>query len=1067
MATPPDDSSFADLLQAFRLRRGLSQRGLAAEAGLNAKTVSAYEQGQTVPRSLAALEVLGDVLRLDDSQRHALLDARARFLEARRVAMAAVTPAAVPSGVQTVAVGGMVGQHPAYLAQVVDGCRRLGLTPLVGDPRGSERLEPVARADFFVGVYPVEADDGPKEAEVAALEEEYDLVVARALPRLVVLVERTGSGSRGARGPETITAWGRLLERVAEDHDVRRVDTPEALRAVVFAVLAPLRRLNAADREPVRPIPARPAPYVAHPYLLLQTPRLIGRTAELRRLDRWVAPRSEPRDAVRVLSVIAVGGMGKSALTWAWFARHAAAPDSPFAGAIWWSFYDQDAHFDSFVLRALAYLTGTTPEALARERTPDERAHLLLDLLDQIPVLVVLDGLERLLLAYARMDAARLADDDLDAHTANPQSLPPIPQFPAADTRHRLRRTIDPRVGRFLRRLTAVRTSRTLISSRLLPADLQGSTGHPLPGSDVLFLQGLRGHDSLALWRALGVEGSGDRLLPLFDSFDHHPLLIQVLAGVVARDRHRPGDFDRWRQGHPDFDPFGLPIAERATHILAYALGGITPSSRAVLELAAAFRTPVRYAALASQFVGKRRLFRSDEGLDQALTDIEDRGLLGWDRPTNRYDLHPVVRGVVWRTTDDARQREAYEALHAYFGARARLDDWQQVVAIDDLADVVELYHALAGLKRYDEAWQLFSHQLGNALLYRLGANRERAELLELLFPDGLDQPPRLGDEFAQVYTCSALVQSYAESGQCGRAAAFFQKHQEAAQSEIGMVNPGDLLWPIGQLFQAELEARNALYDSRELELRFHEALSLRLLGLLLTIRGEADTGQRLLLRAASLFAEEDAPQFEGVTYAHLAQRALWAEAYDEAAACIARADDLAQAERQERDLARAARLAGALALGQSRPEDARLPLEGALARARQSNLVEEEILTLTTLAALHHRQGEPDVALALLDEVWEPVERGPYPLFHADALILLARIAHGRGDPTAAGAAAEQAYRLAWCDGPPYAYHHGLAQARAVLISLGLPEPRLPPFDTTRTGAFPVMGDGDLGAGG
>jgi len=39
-------------------------------------------------------------------------------------------------------------------------------------------------------------------------------------------------------------------------------------------------------------------------------------------------------------------------------------------------------------------------------------------------------------------------------------------------------------------------------------------------------------------------------------------------------------------------------------------------------------------------------------------------------------------------------------------------------------------------------------------------------------------------------------------------------------------------------------------------------------------------------------------------------------------------------------------------------------------------------------------------------------------------------------------------AYRLAWCDGPPFAYHWGLQQTKAHLAALNVPEPTLPPFD-------------------
>ena len=60
--------------------------------------------------------------------------------------------------------------------------------------------------------------------------------------------------------------------------------------------------------------------------------------------------------------------------------------------------------------------------------------------------------------------------------------------------------------------------------------------------------------------------------------------------------------------------------------------------------------------------------------------------------------------------------------------------------------------------------------------------------------------------------------------------------------------------------------------------------------------------------------------------------------------------------------------------------------LHHALAHARAVNLVEEELPALVALAELRRRQGDPKAARDLLDDVWEPAERGPYPLIHADA---------------------------------------------------------------------------------
>ena len=147
-------------------------------------------------------------------------------------------------------------------------------------------------------------------------------------------------------------------------------------------------------------------------------------------------------------------------------------------------------------------------------------------------------------------------------------------------------------------------------------------------------------------------------------------------------------------------------------------------------------------------------------------------------------------------------------------------------------------------------------------------------------------------------------------------------------------------------------------------------------------------------------------------------------------------------AESQTGDYARAEHLMGwaAMKLGDFKEADYRL--QNALSEARSANLIEDELPARIGLAELRRRQKDFEGARDLLDDVWELAERGPYPLYHADALNILAEIERAAMNREAACAAALKAYRLAWCDGPPFAYHWGLVAARAHLSALETPEP-------------------------
>ena len=198
----------------------------------------------------------------------------------------------------------------------------------------------------------------------------------------------------------------------------------------------------------------------------------------------------------------------------------------------------------------------------------------------------------------------------------------------------------------------------------------------------------------------------------------------------------------------------------------------------------------------------------------------------------------------------------------------------------------------------------------------------------------------------------------------------------------------------------------------------------------------------------------------EKVFSSFLAQRHLWLGQPREALPLAQRAWELAHVQRLERDFIRAARLHGEAALGVGDLDTAEERLHHALTRARAVNLVEEELPALTALAELHRQRRQYGPARELLEQVWAPAERGPYPLFHADARNVLARIERDEGQREAAIAAATRAYELAWCDGPPYAYHFGLTNAKQLLAELGAPEPKLPPFDESK---FEPMPDVDL----
>jgi tetratricopeptide (TPR) repeat protein len=493
-----------------------------------------------------------------------------------------------------------------------------------------------------------------------------------------------------------------------------------------------------------------------------------------------------------------------------------------------------------------------------------------------------------------------------------------------------------------LQKLAQSPNSRILITTRLYPSALQRPTGDPQPGCVAYFLRGLRDDDALALWRALNVSGSRNELAPIFRSVEAHPLLVQALASEVANYRRAPGDFARWRADHPNFDPASLPLVQSRTHILEFALSSLSPKIREVLHPLVGFRMLAGYATLEALLVGADKACASAPELDRALTELEDRGLIGWDRAANRYDAHPIVRGVVWSRTTTDDQRAVHSALEAYFEPMPT-PEWENVETLADLTPAIERYYTLAGLGRYDDAIALFRDRLSRATLFRLAAHRERTALLERLFPNGTANLPALSTERDQSCRLNALALSYESSGEPGRSVPLYRRADDLDERagdkrsrQITLSNLGDLLREIGSLREAAQLLRMALVLSREVEDEWRESVGLQFLGRLLSITGAHALGRVALGRGRHISVTQGDRQFEGIASAYLGELALKRGDPVKAGFWSECAWELAAARRHERDFIRAALLQGSVALVASELSRAEERLHHALTRARR-----------------------------------------------------------------------------------------------------------------------------------
>ncbi len=1028
-------------------------------------------------------------------------------------------------------LGQSIQDLPEHFHQVGDACLRQNF-------RFSLTQTNIEQGTIYLGVF------GFKH-NIDEIRAEYEQAVSIGCKRIIFLMDENHpiTFRQISQGNEA-QKLNKFKERLRAENDVFIFHSVANLRAQIITTLAQFRQSQHINAWQIKNVPTPPTPFIAHPYTLLQTGELIGRQDELDLLTSWITGQgsssSEVKD-VRIMNVIALGGMGKSALLWKWFNDVVPFEKPDLKGSLWWSFYEESVNFEDFITYALAYTYKPDelnefksenkfdryalqrflteyfnrnelqdicfhlefnyedfPETLSilarelilycerRNRLDDllayclkERPNLnwadlisktksdnlqqavniplhkktefLLNKLDQESYLLVLDGFERNLVAYEHIRIEHLASNDLDEHAANIFAgtlgiSDDIDQF--FTTQHRLRKIANPEAGIFFRRLAQVKASRILIGSRLYPADLQMVTGKPIGGCYEMSLQGLTDADAVNLWRAFGVTGSSEEVKPLFNSFDNYPLLIRALAVEVSRYRRAPGDFVRWKENHPEFDPYKLPLVQRKSHILEFALRYLNNSLLDTLKIIASLQLPATYDSLIELLMGEERSFATETELDMALSELEDRGLIGWNKTSNQYVVHPVVRGVVWNSISDVEKEEIFRKLQNHFGSLS-LHEEKPVANPTDLTPLIELYRAMIGLGKLEEAYTIFQDYLVQPMLYDLGEVRQYIELIYRLFPKGVEKKPEQLQRHHYAGALYHIMKGHLLEGDPEKVVHLYKRlddrYQEFKPTKdkcLMSLSFAQGLLSTGQLYEAEQAANNGLEISRTIADVSLEAESLSLVGWITTTRGVFDSS--VLEQSLALCMENNIPLTEGQINVHLATRELWLKNIEAAKMYIKQAWEVIKDSQNRLIQIRVGHMFGKILMAVRKFDPAQDWFHKALKEARKINCLELELVTLISLAELHWRMNEIEIAKILFEQVQLAESENRYPLIYADAYNLLAEIKIGTGDKDSAAHDVKRAYKLAWCDGKNYSYNWGLEKAISLLNRLEIPTPQL-----------------------
>lgn len=483
---------------------------------------------------------------------------------------------------------------------VLDAMSKLGLSPLAMEndsARPEDLIESslslIRAADAYIGIIGYRYGQVPEcpirnPRHLSITELEYEEATKKGLPICIFVMSKNHLVPMGEVGVgEERQRREAFCERIAKNHIYAEFDSVNDLKTKVTYSLVDLReRLDARfistpTGTSEMGIPLAPALFAMPPY----TPghAFIGRLKEIQLLSDWAVTPGLP-----VLVFEAIGGMGKSMVCWHWINHYSRSVRQDWAGIFWYSFYERGADMNDFCSYTLAYLSGRPVENFKGSKT-QSLAGELIQYLRRRPWLLVLDGLERILVAYNRYDAAQLRDEEVETSKG-------------AVFRDRAETCIREADTKLLRTLTEASPSKFLISSRLMPVALLNISGMERPGVVHKVLAGLDPPDALAMLRALGIVGDSLHVQRYLDrNFGCHPLVVGVVGGLIRNYPLAPGDFDRWVEDPSAGGPVNLAemdLVQRRNHILKVAFDDLTPDERILLTRIALVSEAVDYETL-------------------------------------------------------------------------------------------------------------------------------------------------------------------------------------------------------------------------------------------------------------------------------------------------------------------------------------------------------------------------------------------------------------------------------------------------------------------------------------
>lgn len=355
-------------------------------------------------------------------------------------------------------------------------------------------------------------------------------------------------------------------------------------------------------------------------------PHFVGRDEELARLDAaWEDPR------IHVLTFVAFGGVGKSALVARWLDRMAAAGWRGATRVLDWSFYSQGTKervtsAEPFIDHALRFFGDPDPTAGSLH----DRGVRLAGLIRKERTLLVLDGIEPL------------------------QYPPGRPEIAG--------RLKDPGLAALLKGLAAANPGLCVVTTRERIADL---SGFPTTAPQVS-LEELEVEAAVDLLRRLGVDGREKEMRAAAKEFQRHALTLTLLGNFLRRAHG--GDIRKRRE--IDLRRANKTQGGHAFRVIAaYAHWLGEGPELAILRLLGFFDRPAEVGALKTL-----RAAPPIPGLTESLVDLSDED---WRLAVANLREHSLLAA----DSEEAETLDAHPLVRAYFAEELESqlpDAWQE-----------------------------------------------------------------------------------------------------------------------------------------------------------------------------------------------------------------------------------------------------------------------------------------------------------------------------------------------------------------------------------------------------